>query len=210
MTGADRVPGRGEEKRDLRKRILALRDALPGELRRELGTRITARLLKLDAYREAGTVLAYLSFGGEFDTAAFTRDALANRKKLALPRVNRATRELELFVVRDPEEDVAPGILGIREPLPGRCAPAALEEIGFVLMPGVAFTRDGVRLGYGGGYYDRLLARFASRPALVAAAFSLQVVDAIPVGETDQRVDAVITEDDEYYTAAAPARGGRG
>lgn len=198
MSGADRAPGRGEEKRDLRKRILALRDTLPGELRRDLGTRITARLLKLDAYREAGTVLAYLSFGSEFDTAAFTRDALANGKKLALPRVNRATRELELFVVRDPEKDVAPGVWGISEPLAECCAPAALDEIGFVLVPGVAFTRGGARLGYGGGYYDRLLARFARRPPAVAAAFSLQVVDAIPVGETDQRVDAVITEEALY------------
>jgi 5-formyltetrahydrofolate cyclo-ligase len=66
--------------------------------------------------------------------------------------------------------------------------------VDFVLVPGVAFTARCERLGYGGGYYDRLIPRFAGRPALVAAAYSLQIVPALPVSATDRSVDLVVTE----------------
>jgi 5-formyltetrahydrofolate cyclo-ligase len=65
-------------------------------------------------------------------------------------------------------------------------------------VPGVAFTRRGDRLGYGGGFYDRLIRGLVPRPALVAGAFELQVVAKLPMMEADQRVDRVITESAEY------------
>jgi 5-formyltetrahydrofolate cyclo-ligase len=63
-----------------------------------------------------------------------------------------------------------------------------------MLVPGVAFTASGSRLGYGGGFYDRLLASFDRRVARIAAAFDLQMVDQLPEGPRDQRVDRVVTE----------------
>lgn len=83
---------------------------------------------------------------------------------------------------------------GIREPRPNR-PPAVLGTIDFVLMPGVAFTPRCERLGYSGGFYDRLIARFAQRPPLVAAAFSVQMRDKIPLSERDRSIDLVVTED---------------
>ena len=67
-----------------------------------------------------------------------------------------------------------------------------------VLVPGVAFTPRGERMGYGGGYYDRLLSRFAQRPPLVAAAYALQIREQLPLSENDRAVDLVITEDAAY------------
>ena len=79
-----------------------------------------------------------------------------------------------------------PGLWGIREPVVERCERlATLNEVEFALLPGVAFSRDGARLGYGGGFYDKLLARMTHRPALVAAAFALQIVEQIPQEATD-------------------------
>lgn len=142
--------------------------------------------------------MAYMSIGSEFDTAAFVSDLRAQGKALVLPRAPRGSRLLELYVVRDPKRELAAGVWGIQEPRPDRCRPARLEEIDFVLVPGVAFTTRCDRLGYGGGFYDRLIAGFAQRPPLVAAAFTLQIVPALPLSPSDQAVDSVITEGGVY------------
>ncbi len=186
------------EKSELRKRIIAARDALDPTRRREFSARITPRLLALPAYRDARCVMAYVTFGAEFDTGSFIADLRASGKQLVLPRVDRDTRALKLYTVRDPDQDLAPGVWGIREPRVAVCPEVAPATVDFVLVPGVAFTARCERLGYGGGYYDRLIHTFADRPALVAAAYSLQIVPELPVTPSDQKVDIVITEEAEY------------
>lgn len=142
--------------------------------------------------------MAYLSFGSEFETARFVADLQAQGKTLVLPRVERGQRALTLHEVRDIEEDTETGVWGIRQPRTDRCREAPAARVEFVLVPGVAFTRDGARLGYGGGYYDRFIRGLAHRAALVAAAFELQVAPELPMTERDQRVDGVITENATY------------
>ena len=187
------------EKTAIRKRILAAREALHPSLRREYAGRITQRLLALPGYRAARCVMAYVGFGAELDTAALIADVLAQGKALVLPRVERAERALGLYAVRDPQTELAPGVWGIREPRPDRCAAVTPETVDFVLVPGVAFTARCERLGYGGGYYDRLIPGFAGRAALVAAAYSLQIVPELPVSATDRSVDLVMTEDAAHF-----------
>lgn len=179
--------------------MLARRDALSAEERRALSERITGRLLELDAYRAARCVMAYMSFGGEFDTSRLVADVLASGRRLALPRVDGATRAIRIHEVRDPQRDLAAGVWGIREPQADRCPEVPALDVELVLVPGVAFTRSCARLGYGGGYYDGFIRGLgARRPALVAAAFSLQVLPELPVSDRDQRVDVVVTESGEY------------
>ena len=119
---------------------------------------------------------------------------LARAKTLVLPKVNRATRDLDLFRVGAPETELEPGVFGIREPVPSRCAPASLDAVDFVLVPGVVFDARGGRIGRGAGYYDRLLARCRPGTRLVAAAFEVQVVDEVPREPHDRRVDLVVSE----------------
>lgn len=185
-------------KADLRKDVLARRDAMSPAERAASSERITARLLELDAYRNAGCVMAYIGFGSEIDTARFVAATLAQGKALVLPRVERGSRALSLHAVQDPERQLEAGVWGIRQPRAGACPEVAASRVEFVLVPGVAFTHAGDRLGYGGGFYDRLIRGFAPRPALIAAAFELQVVPELPMSETDQRVDGVITEGAVY------------
>jgi 5-formyltetrahydrofolate cyclo-ligase len=154
--------------------------------------------MALDAYRGARCVMAWLSFGSELDTTPLVGDVLGRGARLVLPRVNSARGEIDALAVRDLNTDTVVSQWGIREPNPARCMPVTLEEIDFVLLPGVAFTVGGKRLGYGRGYYDRLIARFPARPPLVAVAFELQVVREVPTGPTDQRADLVVTEADAY------------
>jgi 5-formyltetrahydrofolate cyclo-ligase len=186
-----------DNKAALRARVIAARDALPIDTRCEHAARITRQLFGLDAYRNASCVLAYMSFGSEFDTGVLVADALAHGKQLCLPRVDRVAQNIEIHCVENIERDLRVSAWGIREPR-ADIPRADLDKIDFVLVPGVAFTPRCERLGYGRGYYDRLIARFAQRPPLVAAAFELQVRDEIPLTARDQRVDIVITETSFY------------
>jgi 5-formyltetrahydrofolate cyclo-ligase len=182
-------------KKSIRKDIQFLREQLSPELRASHSAAIVERLLQMPEYRQADTVLGYMNFGAEFASEFWVRRVLADGKKLALPRVNHHTSQLDLYRVEDMESQLAVGLWGIREPIVERCERLTrINEVEFALLPGVAFTRDGARLGYGRGFYDKLLARMAIRPALAAAAFELQIVEQIPQESTDVKVEWIITE----------------
>jgi len=184
-----------ESKSGIRKNILALREQLPPDTHAAHSMAITERLLKLPEYRQAGTILGYMNFGAEFASEVWIRQVLAESKKLVLPRVNHHTNQLDLYWVEDIENQLAKGLWKIREPIVERCERVTgLNEVEFALLPGVAFTENGARLGYGGGYYDKLLARMTHRPALVAAAFELQILVNIPQEATDVKVGWIVTE----------------
>jgi len=196
-------------KQGLRQSIIAARQNMAAAERAEHSRAITLSLLQLPDFKESATVLGYMSFGAEFDTGAWLRQAMKDGKKVLLPKVNVSTKQLEIFQVNDLLNDLAPGAWNILEPLPERCGMVSEhEKIDFVLLPGVAFGRDGSRLGYGGGFYDKLLARIASesvvrKPALAAAAFSTQLVADIPQEATDRRVEWLITEQEVIHCNSA-------
>ena len=177
----------------LRQAILARRDAADVANLSSNSQIITQKLFAFPAYRAANVIAAYVSFGSEFDTLGFLAGVLEDGKQLLLPRINRAQRALELRHVIDLGADLVPGVWGIREPAE-RCPIVSGTNVEFMLVPGVAFTASGARLGYGGGFYDRLLASLDRRVVCVAAAFELQMVDQLPEGPHDQRVDRVVTE----------------
>lgn len=193
-------------KQSLRQSIIASRSVLPEAERVHFSRTIADRIAGLDAYRKAATVLGYMNFGAEFAAEIFVRQALRDGKQVLLPRVNADTKQLDVYQVTDLAQDVAPGLWSIPEPRAERCRKVVeLACVDFILLPGVAFGRDGARLGYGGGYYDKLLARIAHRPVLVAAAFALQVVEHIPLEATDRKVDWLITEQETIRCAASAA-----
>lgn len=185
-------------KSDLRERLHAVRNAMTPEKRQRASDAITADLLALERYQGARTVMAYMTFGSEFLTDRFIGHALAASKVLVLPRIDRSHDRLELHAVRDLDAELTAGPWGIREPRPDFCPPVAVATIDFILVPGLGFTPRGDRLGYGRGYYDRLLAQREPHTAVVAAAFAVQMLDAIPVSTRDAPVDLVITEVETY------------
>jgi 5-formyltetrahydrofolate cyclo-ligase len=182
-----------EAKFALRARCLAQRDALPERVHAAASTAIVAGIARLACWKDAPSVLLTLPFRSEWDSRPLLEAALAAGKRVALPRVNARTRTLELHAIRDLHADVAPGHQRIPEPLPS-CPGVAPDEICWVLVPGVAFDARGARLGYGGGYYDRLLPLLRPAVPRVAGAFELQVVAAVPFAVHDARIDRVVTE----------------
>jgi 5-formyltetrahydrofolate cyclo-ligase len=190
-----------------RSRCLAQRDALPADLRAAASAAIAAGVARLDSWRAARAVLLTLPFGSEWDTRPLLDAALAAGKLVALPRVNRETRMLDLFAIGDPDGDVLPGFRGIPEPRLS-CPAVATADIHWVLVPGVAFDVRGARLGYGGGFYDRLLPLLAAGTPRIAGAFELQVIDRVPTAGHDVRVDRVVTESRSFSCPAPPERDG--
>ena len=144
-----------------------------------------------------------MNFGAEFAAEIFVQQALMDGKQLLLPRVNRNTKRLDVYRITDLSQDVAPGTWDIREPIIERCKLVDdLTIVDFILLPGVAFGPDGARLGYGGGFYDKLLAQMPHQPVLVAAAYAVQVVENIPQENTDRKVEWLITEQKTIHCGA--------
>ena len=182
-----------EAKLALRREVLARRDALPADVRAAASAAIAQRVAALPEFAAARTVLLTLAFRSEWSTRPLVDAALAAAKTVVVPRVDRQARMLDLHSIADLDRDVVPGHLDIPEPRPERPR-VPREAIEFVLVPGVAFDPDGRRLGYGGGYYDRLLPLLAPGAARVAGAFDIQLIERVPAAPHDARVDAIITE----------------
>lgn len=153
-----------------------------------MSAQVARRVFDLPAYRRARCVLAYAAFGSEVGTGLITTRVLAEGKRLVLPRIT--PEGLALHRVDDPKADLTAGVWGIPEPGPERPV-VAPGEVDLFLLPGVAFDLSGNRLGYGRGYFDRVL---AGAPGVKAAlAFDGQVVDQVPAGPADVAVDLVVT-----------------
>ena len=147
-------------------------------------------------FASARAILVTLPFRNEWDTRVLVRTALSEGKAVAAPRVDGATRMLELYTIEDLARDVVLSAQGIPEPAP-HCPSIPRSAIDFVVIPGIAFDASGHRLGYGGGFYDRLLPLLPPRTPLVAGAFDVQIVPQVPVGPNDIGIDAVVTESRE-------------
>lgn len=183
------------EKQQIRKTILAARGAMPNDVRTTCDASITERLLQLPAYQNADTILGYMNFGSEFASELWVAQVLSAGKRLVLPRVNPHNNMLDLYFVNDLKTQLESGLWGIREPIVERCERLnEINEVEFTLLPGIAFSREGARLGYGGGFYDKLLADVRDHTTLATAAYRLQVVQHIPQEATDVKVGWLITE----------------
>lgn len=155
--------------------------------------RIRDHLRALPAYEAAHRVMLFWPIEGEVDLRPLASEVLSSGRELVLPRAVWSTKDLEPCLVTDPARDLVPGRHGILEPGPLCAQPT--ERIDLVVTPGLAFDRQCGRLGRGAGFYDRFLAR--SRVGLsrvVGVAFGVQVVERVPLGQDDQRVDEVWTE----------------
>lgn len=148
----------------------ARRRALSPQEQMEAAHSIYAQLMEFEPYQNARVVMAYMACRGELSLEAVIRDALQQGKTMLLPRCEAAgvmtARRIRTM------DDLAPGAYGLPEPKDS-CAVASPQEIDLILVPGVAFDRDGNRLGQGGGYYDRFLKESGALRMGVCHAFAL-------------------------------------
>lgn len=154
-------------------------------------------LIASDWFCRAETVLIYIPFRGEVNTDMITVAAIAAGKRLVLPRTEREPQRLVLHRYSGDQTTLVRGALGIREPAPDWPV-VAPGEIDLVVAPGVAFDRQGNRLGYGGGYYDQMLPEVKqANPAalLIGLAFRFQVIEVLPTEPHDIPMNGVATDE---------------
>ena len=179
-------------KKTIRNNIQETRDSLTHDFRLSKSTSIANKLIGLKSYDASKEVLAYYPFRSEIDTTIIIRRALKDKKKVILPKVS--GKKLDLYYIKDLENDLSSGSFDIMEPIPSKCILASYEAIDMVLVPGVGFDRNFNRLGYGGGFYDRLLEKLPGKTPRIALAFNVQLIKNIPVMAHDLKMDIIITE----------------
>ncbi len=174
------------DKKQLRSIIREKKRAMTPEEIREKSRILMEKLLKTKLYQNAGTIYGYLSYNQEVQTLPILERALADGKRVAVPKVY--GEEMRFLYLEDLSQ-VAPGYGGIPEPIAD--SPVAEDPHALVLMPGLAFDREGHRIGYGGGFYDRFLAKEPEHPT-VALCYEFQMVENLPVESFDVPVDLVL------------------
>jgi len=193
------------DKSNLRAILRESRQALGPQRADALSAKVQSRLIESAFYRSAAAIVLYAAVENEVATDLIAADSIRTGRTVYYPRVDAALRSISIAAIRDPGE-LKPGPFGIPEPPGGR--EIVPEQFGLdlpgdalVCVPGVAFSPAGARLGRGGGYYDRMLARLGGAVVTAGLAYSFQLLDSIPETPQDRRVNFVVTEFTVHSTA---------
>jgi 5-formyltetrahydrofolate cyclo-ligase len=182
----DKVELRGQ----LRNRLLAM----PPEQRKDKGRKACRNLIALPQYQDASIIMIYLSLPHEVDTSEAILHAWQLGKTIAVPKISWQQRHMIPVQITSLETGFATGASGLRNPVAG--APIPFGQIDLVVAPALGFDRLGNRLGRGGSFYDRFFANKEVIASRCGLAFAEQVVDSIPITDSDEPVDFVVTDEE--------------
>ena len=173
-------------KKELRDMVRQKKRAMTEEKIRGKSQALAEAFIRTEEYRNAQSIYGYLSYNQEVRTLPILEQALRDGKRVAVPKCYGAEMR---FIWMDDLSKVEKGYAGIPEPIAD--GPIADDETALVLMPGMAFDREGHRIGYGGGFYDKFLAREGNHPSL-ALCFDFQMFEHLETEEFDIPVDRVL------------------
>lgn len=179
-------------KESIRARVLLKRRELSAKARLEKSVSISKRLQSSKLFQNAQYIHLYLSNPDEVKTGLLIQEAFRLKKQVAVPVVN---KKKELFFSALDSHDLQAlesGPFGIPQPKAERRKRILPDKIDLWIIPGVSFDIMGGRLGYGSGYYDRALVQ--TRASIIALAFEIQLVEALPLDQNDIPVDYIFTE----------------
>ena len=174
------------DKKALRQKIREQKRALTPEVIEESSRKLGELFLASELYRNAKTIYGYLPYNQEVRTAPMLEQALADGKRVAVPKIY--GDEMKFIYLTDLTQ-VEKGYSGIPEPIFDD--PVGDDPTALMLMPGLAFDKDGHRIGYGGGFYDKFLAAEPNHPT-IALCYEFQMVENLPTEEYDIPVDCVL------------------
>lgn len=180
------------EKARLRKQLLDSRDSLSQDFIDITSKQIQDNLRKIDVYRNAKSIGAYYSIGSEVKTQNILQDIIKSEKELSLPKV--VKKDL-VFKRISSLSDLEQGNFSVMEPK-DNCP--IIKKIDVIIVPAIATTKDGYRLGYGFGYYDRYLSD--KKIKKIALCYSKQIIKSFPVSDHDVKMDYIVTEDKVIFS----------
>jgi 5-formyltetrahydrofolate cyclo-ligase len=180
-------------KASIRKEIIKKRDGISHDTKTAKDLSIKHQLLSLREFLDAEIVFFYASFRSEVETHTMIKESLEMGKRVVLPKVRKEGHGVMLYEIKDINE-LSLGHMGIPEPSFNDAYSLSIDEVDIIVVPGVAFDYSGNRLGYGGGYYDMLLAQKNKKTPIIALAYEEQLVDEIPSEPHDIKIDIIITD----------------
>ena len=185
-----RINDEKNSKKDLRKHFKEMRQGLSADYRQSLDNEIISRLLCSDIYSDAELILTYVSVSPEINTFGLINAAFANGKKVAVPLCTEGNN-LKFFFIKS-TDDLKEGKYGLLEPDTSKCKEAVITDKALCIVPGLSFDAKGVRLGRGGGYYDRFLENFKGTSVGLCYASFLRLE--LPAESFDKAADIIVTE----------------
>lgn len=180
-----------EEKLRLRKQIIEHMNSLSKERYTTLSEQIAFSLYEQKEWAEAKTIGITLSMENEVNTYPIIEKAWKEGKRVVVPKCNKETRTMSFRQISNFDQ-LETVYMNLREPIPALTEEVNADEIDLQIVPGVAYTERGERIGYGGGYYDRYLVHYKEKT--LSLAYSFQMVEHIPVEPFDKNVEKIITE----------------
>ena len=181
-----------DKKQTIRRHIRDMLAAMEAEVIAGKSRLASEKLIKLPEFRAARVVMIYLSANHEVNTVEIARAAWSAGKIVLVPKVNIADRHMIALECNSLHAGLVEGSYGILEPTEGDAHP--IESIDLIVVPGLAFDRDGRRLGQGAGFYDRFLSTPGMRATTAAMALAEQVIDSVPVNGADWPIDILVTD----------------
>lgn len=184
-----------ERKNQIREKFKALRREMDPDLKVSCDSKLCQRFMSLATYRFADTILLYAPLKAEIDILPIAADALEKGKTVAFPRCNNNDHTMTYHIISDISE-LSEGSYGIREPdpsLPIYDPKRSEKENAVCFVPALVFDKEGYRLGYGKGYYDRYLSN-GFKGSRMGVIYSWCVTDTLPRGRYDTAVDFLLTE----------------
>lgn len=178
------------DKKEMRKKYLALRRQKPNEELNAASRQILSALLSLDGIKKAKNIMVYISYNQEVDTHELLKMLIAAGKKVCAPICNTETSEMKAYYINS-FDSLTHGAYGILEPKPEN--PASEDDIDCVLVPGCVFGRNFARIGYGKGYYDRFLPK-AKNAVKIGLCYDFCLIDNVETDRYDAYVDIIVTE----------------
>lgn len=178
-------------KTELRQKYRGLRQAMPPEIKEQRDEAIADQVRRLWQYENNDVLLIYVSTDIEVDTFRIIRRALADGKRVAVPRCVPDTRNMEFYYIQSTDE-LEPGMFGVLEPAACPEKMYRPNDRGLCIVPAFSYDWNGYRLGYGKGYYDRFLSRFEGN--IVGICYSDCVQRTLPHGRYDRPVELLVTE----------------
>lgn len=189
---------RSNQKREIRRRILQLRNSLSADDINSKSKAIEAKLWQLINERNFRSIMFYIAFGSEVRTQDCIASALAEGRTVLVPicvskDCGAPVKTLLPSRLLSLDSEIAPGKFGVPEPKPNFVRPFPPEEIELIVVPGIAFDKRGFRIGHGAGYYDRFLPK-CPQALFVGLAYDIQIVDDALPSAWDVPVHMVIAE----------------
>lgn len=187
-----------QDKKVLRKEILEKRDNIDLVKRKEMDKKILNKFYETQYYNDAEKIFIYISYASEINTKEIINKALKDNKKIYVPRTEFKSRNMDAVEITS-LDNLLESTYGILEPSTEE-SKTEPNELDLIVVPGVAFDRNGGRMGYGAGFYDRYFKKInkenISKIVKLALAYEFQILDKVPMNSQDVPVDYIITENE--------------